>query len=87
MIFTVLPNFAHLVVVIEQPQRCCTVFITIDAHHGLSGSSQWVLQVVPPRFIVAVKHSTRWHHHFIWYYHHQSFTERTMGLTGTDSNV
>lgn len=61
---------AHLVVVIQQPQSCSTVLISIDAHHGLSGSSQRVLQVGPPRFILIAEHSTGGYGHFVRYHHH-----------------
>lgn len=76
---TVMSSFPHLVVVVEQSQCCCTVFISINAHHGLSGSGQWVLQVAPPRLILAADRSTRGHQPFIWYHDHQPFTERTTG--------
>lgn len=43
----------HLVVVIEQAQRSCAVFIPVDAHHGLGGRSERVFQERLPGLILA----------------------------------
>lgn len=75
-------RFLHLVVVVEQPQSRCAVLIPIDAHHGLGGSAQRVLQVALPRFILAAEHSAGGRRHLVWHHHHQSFTADT---TGRDS--
>lgn len=77
IILAVTSCFPHLVVVIQQSQSCCTILISIDAHHGFSGSSQWVLQVAPPCLILAAEHSARWHKRFVRHHHHQPFTGRT----------
>lgn len=73
-------DFPDLVEVVEQAECCGTVLIPINAHHGFSGSCQGVLQVVPPRIIIAVKPSACRCRHLIWYDHHQSFTNGTKGL-------
>lgn len=72
----------YLVVVVQQSQRCCTVLITIDAHHGFRSSCQWVLQVALPRLIFAAEYSARRQQNFIWYNHHQPLTERTARQQG-----
>lgn len=66
----------HLVVVIEQSQSCCAALIFIDAHHGLGGGGQRVLQEVLPRLILAAEHPAGWHRQFVWYHHHEAFTEK-----------
>lgn len=71
---TTLEIISHLVVIIQQPQSCCAVFIAIDAHHGLGGSRQRVLQVAPPRLILAVEHPSGGHRQLVWYQHHQPLT-------------
>lgn len=43
----------HLVVVVEQAQGVGAVLVPVDAHHGLGGGCQRVLQVRPPCFILA----------------------------------
>lgn len=70
---------SDLVVVIQQPQSCHTVLISIDAHHGLGGGDQRVFQVVLPRLILAAEHSAGGHRHFIWHHHHQPFAVEAMG--------
>lgn len=42
----------NLVVVVEKTQSRGAVVISIDAHHGLGGSCQWVLQEGFPGFIL-----------------------------------
>lgn len=69
-----------LVEVVEQAERRSAVLIPIDAHHGFGGSRQGVLEVAPPRIVIAATHSARWCHHLVWYNHHHAFTHRTKGL-------
>lgn len=48
----VLADVTDLVVLIEEPKGGSTVFISIDAHHGLCGRSKRILQVRPPGLIL-----------------------------------
>lgn len=48
----------YLVVVIQEAQSCSTVLVSINAHHGLGGSCQWVLQKWFPGFILCGKGAT-----------------------------
>lgn len=74
-VFIFIHVLLYLIVVIEHSQSCCTVLISIDAHHGFGGSSQWVFQVGPPGLIItAAEHLAR--SHFVWYHHHQPFTKK-----------
>lgn len=45
--------FPDLVVVVEQPQGVGAVLVPVDAHHGLGGGCQRVLQVGPPCLVFA----------------------------------
>lgn len=45
--------FPDLVVVVEQPQGVGAVLVPVDAHHGLGGRRQRVLQVRPPCLVLA----------------------------------
>lgn len=41
-----------LVVLIKEPQGGSTVFVSIDAHHGLCSRSKRILQVRPPGLVL-----------------------------------
>lgn len=41
----------HLVVVVQQAESCRAVLVSVDAHHGLGGRRQRVLQERFPGFI------------------------------------
>lgn len=47
----VLSLLCYLVVVVEQAQGCGAVFVPVDAHHGLGGGRQGVLQERLPRLV------------------------------------
>lgn len=79
-ILTEMSQFPDLVEVVEQAERCSTVLIPINAHHGFSSSCQGVLQVAPPCIIVTVTPSAWLCGHLIWYDHHQTFTNGMKGL-------
>lgn len=79
-IWTEMSHFPDLVEVVEQAERCSTVLIPINAHHGFSGSCQGVLQVAPPCIIVTVTPSAWLCSHLIWYNHHQTLTNGMKGL-------
>lgn len=78
----------HLVVVIEQAQGVGAVLVPVDAHHGLGGGCQWVLQVRPPRLILAgVGPPYCRVGAVVGDHHHQTLTERHTGTKTCEFNV
>lgn len=67
----------NLVVVVEQAQSVGAVLVPVDAHHGLGGGCQRVLQVRPPCLVLAgvgPPHSRE--RVLVGDHHHQTLTER-----------
>lgn len=69
--------FPDLVVVIEQAQGVGAVLVPVDAHHGLGGGRQWVLQVRPPCLVLAGVGPTHSRERaLVGDHHHQTLTDR-----------
>lgn len=65
---------SHLVVFIQKSKSCHTVLVSIDAHHGLGGCSERVLQVGPPGFILTCKHTAGQEGRLIGNHYYQPLT-------------
>lgn len=66
---------SDLVVLIEEPQGGSTVFIAIDAHHGLCGRGKRILQVRPPGLILTGVGPTWVKGRLIGHHYNQPLTE------------
>lgn len=65
---------SHLVVFIQKSKSCHAVLVSIDAHHGLGGCGERVLQVGPPGFILTCKHTAGQEGRLIGNHYYQPLT-------------
>lgn len=71
---SVLQMTSDLIVIIKDSQGGHTILISINAHHGLGGSGQWILQVRFPCLIFTREGTACWNAHLIRDHNHQTLT-------------
>lgn len=71
---SVLQMTSDLIVIIKDSQGGHTILISINAHHGLGGSGQWILQVGFPCLIFTREGSAGWNAHLIRHHYNQTLT-------------